>query len=221
MSAFLALIARDLKLTWRQGGGAGAALGFMLTVIGLVPLAIGPDQNLLQRLAPGLLWLTLLLSVLLTADRIFQQDYEDGSLDILAMADLPLELVALAKALAHWLTTSLPLAVMAPLLGFLLNLAPDGMVPLAAGMMLGSLGLSLIAGLGGAITVGLRRGGLLAALLILPLYVPFLIFGISAATAYAGPSGAGSSLTVLAALALAALAVQPFAAAAALRAYLR
>ena len=221
MSAFLALIARDLKLTWRQGGGAGAALGFMLTVIGLVPLAIGPDQNLLQRLAPGLLWLTLLLSVLLTADRIFQQDYEDGSLDILAMGDLPLELVALAKAFAHWLTTSLPLAVMAPLLGFLLNLAPQGIWPLAAGMMLGSLALSLIAALGGAVTVGLRRGGLLAALLILPLYVPVLIFGISAATAYVGPSGSSASLVVLAALALAALAVQPFAAAAALRAYLR
>jgi heme exporter protein B len=221
MRAFLAIISRDLILTWRQGGGAGTALGFVLTVIALVPLAIGPDQNLLQRLAPGILWITLLLSVLLTSDRIFQQDYEDGTLDILAMGGLPLEAVALAKALGHWLTTGLPLAILAPLLGFLLNLHGSGLMPLLYGMLLGSLSLSLIAAMGGAITVGLRRGGLLAALLILPLYVPVLIFGISAATAHAGPSGATSSLLVLVAVALVSLAAQPFAAAAALKSYLR
>ncbi|HLF21187.1 MAG TPA: heme exporter protein CcmB, partial [Aestuariivirga sp.] len=121
MNPIWALIRRDLTLSLRQGGGAGTAFGFFLTVVVLLPLGLGPDQALLQRIAPGALWIALLLSVLLSADRIFQQDYEDGSLDILAMAPLPLELASLAKAIAHWLTASLPLAVAAPLLGFLIN----------------------------------------------------------------------------------------------------
>jgi heme exporter protein B len=217
----LALLRRDLALAFRQGGGVGTALGFFLTVVVLLPIGLGPDQALLQRLAPGALWIALLLAVLLSADRIFQQDYEDGSLDLMAMAPAPLELTALVKALAHWLSTSLPLAIAAPLLGFLLNLDPMVIGPLAAAMGLGSIALSLLASIGAAVTVGLRRGGLLVSLLVLPLYVPILIFGVSASTARgAGPDIATPSLLILAALALASLVLAPIAAAAALRSYL-
>lgn len=221
MNAFLALLKRDMKLGLRQGGGAGAAAGFMLSVLVLVPLALGPDQNLLTRIAPGIMWLSLLLAVLLTAERIFQQDFEDGTVDALVGASLPLELSVLAKALTHWIVVGLPLAIMAPFLGILINIDVARLPVLLAAMGLGSLALSMLASIGGAVTAGLRRGGLLVALLILPLYVPVLIFGLSATLSETGPGGSGSSLVVLAAVALLSLAVQPLAAAAALRAYLR
>ena len=136
MKLILALIRRDLMLSYRQGGGAGSALGFFLAVVVLLPIGIGPDQQLLARIAPGALWISLLLSVLLSADRIYQQDYEDGSLDIMTMGPVPFEMVALAKSVAHWLSTSLPLAIAAPLLGFLLNLDPATILPLGIAMML-------------------------------------------------------------------------------------
>lgn len=213
------LLARDLTLAARQGGGVGTAVGFFLTVLVLLPIGIGPDQFTLQRLAPGILWITLLLSVLLSADRIFQQDYEDGSLEIMTMASLPLELVVLAKTLAHWLSTSLPLAIAAPFLGVLLNLKTQTIWPLLVAMMLGSVALSLIAGIGASLTLDLRRGGLLISILVLPLYVPVLVFGISASTGT--PDIATPSLLILSAIALASLVLAPLAAAAALRAYLK
>ncbi len=221
MGSFRAVLARDMKLAIRQGGGAGAALAFILAFLVLVPLALGPDQVTLARLAPGLLWLALLLAVLLTAERIFQQDFEDGTLDVLSTARLPLELICLAKALAHWLTVGLPLAVLAPPLGILLNLDPSNMLPLFLAMLTGSVAMSLLAAVGGAITAGLRRGGLLVPLLILPLYVPVLIFGLSASTGTLGPSGITPALILLVAVALLALVIQPWACAAALRAYFR
>jgi heme exporter protein B len=221
IAAFLALLRRDIRLGWRQGGGAAAALSFVLSVLVLVPLAIGPDQNLLQRLAPGIMWLTLLLAVLLTAERIFQQDYEDGTLDALVSAPLPLELIVGGKALAHWLTVGLPLALLLPGLAIMLNISTTAIPVLLAAMILGSLSLSLLASIGGALTSGLRRGGLLVNLLILPLCVPVLVFGVSASLAEATPQGSGASLIVVGAVALLALAIQPWAAAAALRAYLR
>jgi heme exporter protein B len=221
MTAFLAILKRDIILGLRQGGGAGAALAFMLGVLVLIPLAVGPDQNLLRKLAPGIMWLSLLLAVLLTAERIFQLDYEDGTLDALMGVTLPLELVTLAKALAHWLSVSLPLAVLAPLLGILINIDAAEIPLLMLAMALGSLALSLLAAVGGAVAAGLRRGGLLVALLILPLYVPVLVFGLSATLAQTGPSGASSSLLVLAAITLITLVLQPWASAAALRAYLK
>lgn len=221
MTSFLAVLKRDLTLGLRQGGGAGAAISFMLSVLVLIPLSIGPDQNLLQRLAPGIMWLALLLAVLLTSEKIFQQDYEDGTLDALMTIDLPLELVTLAKALAHWLAVGLPLAIAAPLLGILLNINVSVIPVLMLSMVMGSLALSMLAAVGGAITAGLRRGGLLVSLLILPLYVPVLVFGVSATTAATGPEGSSSSLLVLTALVLVTLVVQPWASAAALRAYLK
>ena len=221
MSLMLALIRRDLTLSMRQGGGAGTALGFFLTVVVLLPIGIGPDQALLARIAPGALWIALLLSVLLSADRIFQQDYEDGSLDIMTMGPVPFEMVALAKAVAHWLSTSLPLAVAAPLLGFLVNLEAAAILPMSVAMVLGSVALSLLASIGAAVTVGLRRGGLLVSLLVLPLYVPVLIFGLSASAPDAAPGLATTALLILAAIALASLVLCPLASAAALRSYLK
>jgi len=213
-----ALVRRDLMLATRQGGGAGTAIGFFVTVIVLLPLGLGPDQSLLQRIAPGALWIALLLSVLLSAERIFQSDYEDGSLDAMALGVVPLELVVLAKAAAHWLITALPLAVAAPFFGFLINLDPLAILPLSLAMIIGSIALSLLAALGAAITVALRRGGLLVSLLILPFYVPCLIFGVAASSL---SDLVTPSLLMLTALALASLVLIPVAAAAALRAYLK
>lgn len=221
MKLILALIKRDLTLAMRQGGGVGTALGFFLTVVVLLPIGIGPDQALLARIAPGALWISLLLSVLLSADRIFQQDYEDGSLDIMTMGPVPFEMVALAKAVAHWLSTSLPLAIAAPILGFLVNLEPTAILPLAVAMVVGSIALSLLAAIGAAVTVGLRRGGLLVSILVLPLYVPVLIFGLSASQPGAAPGLTTASLLILGAIALVSLVVSPLASAAALRSYLK
>lgn len=221
MTAFRTILARDITLAFAQGGGAAQALSFILAFLVMVPLAIGPDQATLARLAPGLLWLALLLAVLLTAERIFQQDYEDGTLDQLHGLALPLELICLAKALAHWLTVGLPLAIACPFLGVFLNLDLVLLLPLLAAMTLGSMALSLIAAIAGAVTAGLRRGGLLVPVLILPLYVPVLIFGLAASTGQMSPSGAGPAFAVLAAIVLIMLAVQPWASAAALRAYFR
>ncbi len=219
--AALALIKRDVLLARKQGGGLGAALGFILAVMVLVPLAIGPDQILLQRIAPGMMWLALLLAVLLTSDRMFQQDFEDGSLDVMAMGHLPFELVTLVKALAHWLTISLPLALITPPLGLLLNIDLSQLPILWATMILGSLALSMLASIGGAVTAGLRRGGLLVSLLILPLYVPVLIFGVAAATASLGATSSTPALIVLSAITLMSVVVTPWASATALKAYLR
>ncbi len=221
LTAMQALLKRDIALARAQDGGLGAALGFILAVMVLVPLALGPDQSLLQRIAPGIMWLALLLSVLLTADRMFQQDFDDGSLDIMTMGRLPFELVTLTKALAHWLTVSLPLAIITPPLGLLLNIDTSQLSILWLSMMTGSLALSLLACIGGAVTAGLRRGGLLVSLLILPLYVPVLIFGVAASTANLGPSSALPPLLVLGAITLMSFVVAPWASAAALRAYLR
>lgn len=221
-SAFKAILARDFTLAIRQGGGIGTAIGFFLTVIVLLPLGLGPDQQLLQRIAPGALWIALLLSVLLSADRLYQADHDDGSLEIMALSSTPLEVVVLAKACIHWLTSGLPLAIAAPMLGFLLNLDPALVLPLGAAMVTGSLALSLLASLGAAITVGLRQGGLLVSLLILPLYVPVMIFGVLASSgAQSGIDNTGAALTILLAIVLTALVVTPFASAAALRSYMR
>ena len=209
-----ALLWRDIALARKQGGGLGAALSFILAVVVLVPLAIGPDLVLLQRLAAGMMWLALLLAVLLTADRIFQHDLEDGSLDLMTMSPVPFELITLTKALAHWLMVSLPLAIIAPPLGLMLNLDINALPILWLAMITGSLALSLLASLGGAITAGLRRGGLLVSILILPLYIPVLIFGVSATTMTMGPQSAWPSLLILLAITLLCLAIVPLACAA-------
>lgn len=221
MTSFWALVCRDLRLAVREGGAIGTALGFFVIVVSLMPLGLGPDLNLLARIAPGVLWIALLLAALLSLNRIFEADYDDGTLDVLATGRLPLELVAAAKSLAHWLTTGLPLALCAPLLGVLLNLDIDAYPILIATTLLGTPAVSYLGAIGAALTVKARRGGLLLALVVLPLYVPTLIFGISAIAAIAGPGGSGSSLMILAAVSLMAIVIGPIASAAALRVQLQ
>ena len=222
--AFLALLLRDLRLAARLGGGGGMAVFFFLVVVAIVPLGIGPDKALLSLIAPGMLWVALLLAALLTLDRLFQADFEDGSLDLLSMGVLPLELVAVAKALGHWLTTGLPLVVAAPLLGLLLNLPVASFPALLLAMLVGTPALSFLGAIGAALTVGVRRGGLLASLLVLPFYIPVLIFGVGAAeaafTGFEGDAGF-QSLLFLGAVTLGSFVLGPVGAAAALRANLR
>ena len=217
MTSFWALVRRDLKLAVREGGAIGTALGFFLVVVSLMPLGLGPDLNLLARIAAGILWIALLLAALLSLNRIFEADYEDGTLDVLATGRLPLELVAAAKALAHWITTGIPLALLAPVLGILLNLDIRSYPILVATTLAGTPAVSFLGAIGAALTVKARRGGLLLALVVLPLYVPTLIFGISAVGATMGPSGMGAAFLVLTAISLVAVVLGPIAAAAALR----
>jgi heme exporter protein B len=218
LAAFGELLRRDLALALREGGAIGTALGFYLIVVAILPLGLGPDLNLLSRIAPGVLWVALLLAALLSVGRIFEGDDEDGSLEAMALGTLPLELVAAAKSLAHWISTGIPLALMAPLLGLLLNMQLEVYPVLVATMLVGTPAISFIGAIGGALTLRARRGGLLLALLVLPLYVPTLIFGISAiSAAVIGPSGFVASFLILAAISLMALVLGPLAAAAALR----
>ena len=222
MNAVLALLARDVRLAWREGGAIGVALGFYLVVVAITPFGLGPDLNLLARIAPGMLWVALLLAALLSADRIFHNDYEDGTLDVLADGPLPLPLLAAVKSLAHWITTGVPLALLAPVLGLLLNLPLDAMPLLVLAMLAGTPAVSFVAGIGASLTLGLRRSGLLLALLVLPLYVPVLIFGVSTVSAaVVGPGSPWPPFLMLCALSLASIVLAPLAAAAALRTALR
>ena len=217
MRSFSALVRRDLRLAAREGGAIGTALGFFLVVVSLMPLGLGPDLNLLARIAAGVLWIALLLAALLSLGRIFEADYEDGTLDVLTTGQLPLELVAAAKSLAHWITTGIPLALLAPVLGILLNLDLNSYPILVATTLAGTPAVSFLGAIGAALTVKARRGGLLLALIVLPLYIPTLIFGISAVSATAGINGVGASFLILLAISLVAVVLGPVAAAAALR----
>jgi heme exporter protein B len=221
MSAFAVLLGRELAIAVRQGGALGTALGFYVIIVALMPLGLGPDLALLTRIAPGVLWIGFLLSALLSLARLFEGDDEDGTLEVLATGPLPLEAVAGAKAIAHWVSTGLPLVVMAPALGLLLNLEIAAYPALMATLLVGTPAVSLLGSIGAALTLRARRGGLLLALLVLPLYVPTLIFGISAISAVVTPPGSfWASLAILAAISLASLVLAPLAAAAALRAQL-
>ena len=218
MSAFGALLVRDIRLATRAGGGALMGALFFLVVVTLVPFAIGPDLALLGRIGPSILWLGALLASLLALDRLFASDFEDGSLDVLMTGPLPLELAVAAKAFAHWLTTGLPLVVIAPVLGLLLNIEGGAMGAVALTLLAGTPALTFIGLIGAALSVTLRRGGLLLAVVVMPLTVPVLIFGVAATNAaVSGPVPFGPPFTILCALSLMGLVVGPFAAAAALR----
>lgn len=215
MRPFLALLRRDLRLAIRQGSAAGTVLGFYLVAVSIIPLGLGPDLNLLSRIAPGILWISFLLSAVLSVDALFQEDRDDGSLDALVLGPLPTELIAASKSLAHWVTTCIPLIVVTPVAGLLLNIEVTAVPKLLATLTIGTFGISFIAGAGAALTLGLRRGALLLPLLILPLFTPFLIFGVGA---MADVSGAfEQSILLLSALSLFSVAAMPFAAALALR----
>ena len=217
----IALLRRDLALAVRAGGGFGLALVFFLIVVTLVPFAVGPGQVQLAAIAPGILWLGALLACLLSLDRILALDYEDGALELIATAPLPLEAVAAVKALAHWLTTGLPLVLVAPVLGILLNLPGPGYLWVVVSLAIGTPALSAIGTFGTALTVGLKRGGLLLSLIVLPLYVPTLIFGAEVARRGAQGQSLETPLMLLAGITLASVALLPFASAAALGVNLR
>ena len=217
----IALFIRDLRLAVRAGGGFGLGLAFFLIVVVLVPFGVGPQTDLLARIAPGVLWIGALLACLLSLDRIFALDWEDGSLDLLATAPVPLEALVSLKGGAHWLVTGLPLVLAAPVLAVLLNLPVPGFMPLFLSLLLGTPALSVIGTFGAALTVGIKRGGLLLSLLVLPLYVPTLIFGAEVARRGAQGLDYGTPLAMLAGITCGAFALLPFASAAVLRVNLR
>jgi heme exporter protein B len=218
MSPLAAIFLRDTRLAVRVGGGGGIGVLFFLLVVVLMPFAIGPDLALLARIGPAILWLGALLASLLTLDRLFAADHEDGSLDLIVMSSTPLELTIAAKALAHWFTTGLPLVIVVPLLGLFMNLDGRASAAVSLTLLVGTPALTFIGVIGASLSVALRRGGLLLAVLVLPLTIPVLIFGVSASNAaIVGPLPFGTPFTILCALSLVSLVVGIFAAAAALR----
>ena len=217
----IALLIRDLRLAMRAGGGFGLGLAFFLLVAVIVPLGVGPDPATLAKIAPGILWVGALLSCLLSLDRIFALDFEDGSLDLLATSPMPLEGVVAIKCLAHWLVTGLPLVLVAPILAVLLNLPMAGYGWLVVSLAFGTPALSVLGAFGAALTVGLKRGGLLMSLLVLPLYIPTLIFGAEVVKRGAQGLAVGTPLALLAGITAGAVALLPFASAAAIRVNLR
>ena len=216
--AIAALFLREWRIARRIGGGASTGAVFFLILVALMPFAIGPDLNLLSRIGPAILWIATLLATLLGLDRLFQSDEEDGALDLFVHARLPLEIVVLVKCTAHWTASALTLIILSPLFGLMLALDAKALLLVAASLIVGTPALTLIGAIGAALTVSLRRGGLLMAVLVLPLTIPVLIFGVGAASAASGGAAPfAMPFLVLCALSLAALAGAPFAAAAALR----
>ena len=216
-----ALLLLDLKLAFRAGGGFGLGLAFFLIVVVLVPFGVGPETALLSRIAAGILWVGALLACLLSLDRLFALDWEDGSLDLLATTPLPLEAVTVSKAIAHWITTGLPLVVASPVFGLLLGLPQSGYLFVVASLLIGTPALSFIGTFGAALTVGIKRGGLLLSLLVLPLYVPTLIFGAEVARRGTEGLAVQTPLLMLAGITFGSMALLPFVSALALRINLR
>jgi len=217
MRAFLGLIRQDLRLGIRQGGDIGLVLGFFVLAVILFPFGIGPEPELLRRVAAGIVWVAALLAAVLSLDRLFAADYADGGLDLIALSAMPLELAVLAKAAAHWLTTGLPLVIVSPLLAILVDLDPAALPSLVVGLLLGTPAMSLVGAIAAALSLGARRPGVLTTLVVLPLYLPPLIFGTGAVEASLTAEGARAHLLLLAALTVAAVPLAPLAAAAALR----
>ena len=217
MTAFFSLLKRDLKLAFRQGSDSVMVIVFFIVVVVLFPLSIGPEQKILARISAGVIWVAALLAAMLSMDRLFAADYEDGSLDLLIISPHPTEILVLAKVLAHWLTTGLPLIIVSPLLGIFLYLQADGFWVMIMSLLLGTPVLSLIGAIGAALTLGARRSGVLISLLILPLFIPVLIFGVSAVDAALMGLPTRPQLFILGAFLLFAAALSPWASAAALR----
>jgi len=217
MRAFCGLIRQDLRLGMRQGGDIGLVLGFFVLAVILFPFGIGPEPELLRRVAAGIVWVAALLAAVLSLDRLFAADYADGGLDQIALSAMPLEMAVLAKSAAHWLTTGLPLVIVSPLLALLVDLDPAALPSLVLGLLLGTPAMSLVGAIAAGLSLGARRPGVLITLLVLPLYLPPLIFGTGAVEASLAAEGARAHLLLLAALTVAAVPLAPLAAAAALR----
>jgi len=217
MSRFMSIIRRDLHLAMRQGMDSLMVVAFFVIAVVLFPFGVGPEPNILARIAPGVIWVAALLSSMLSLERLFQADFEDGSLELLALQPVALEITVMAKVCVHWLTTGLPLIIAAPLLAVLMNLPEDGFRVLLIALLLGTSTLSLIGAIGAALILGSRRGGILLSLLVLPLYIPVLIFGVSAVDAAVGGFSDKPQLLILSGLLVAALALCPWAGATAVR----
>jgi heme exporter protein B len=217
MAAFLGLLRRDIRLSLRQGGELGLVLGFFVLTVLLFPFGVGPEPQVLGRIAAGIIWAAALLAAVVSLDRLFAADYADGGLDLIALSPLPLEAAVLAKVTAHWLTTGLPLTLLSPLLAVLVDLDPVAIPMLMLSLLLGTPTLSLLGAIAAALTLGARRAGVLVALLVLPLYLPPLIFGTAAVEAVLTGQSARGDLLLLGALTLVALPLAPWATAAALR----
>ncbi len=217
MRGFTDTLRRELRLALRQGGDSLLVVMFFVLVVVLFPLGAGPEPGILSRIGAGIIWVSALLAAMLSMDRLYQSDFEDGSLELLVLSPAPLEIIVLAKAAAHWLTTGLPLIVASPLLGLLLNLEAEGSAVMLVSLTLGTPALSLVGAIGAALVLGARRGGVLISLLILPLFIPILIFGVGAVDAALLELTYRPQLMVLGALLLLAAAFSPWAAAAAVR----
>lgn len=221
MRIFRHMVMRDLRLALRQGTDVAMVVSFFVITVTLFPLGVGPEPNILARIAAGVVWVTALLAVMLSLERMFQSDYEDGSIDLLLLTPAPLELIVLAKVAAHWLLTGFPLILTAPILAALMNMPGEGYVTLIAAMAVGTPTLSLVGAVGAALTLGARRGGVLISLLVLPLYIPILIFAVAAVDASITDLSTRPHLLILGAMLAAAMPLAPWAAAAALRHSLR
>lgn len=217
MAALFAIFRRDLRLALRHSGDSALVLGFFVLAVVLFPFGVGPEPQILGRVAAGILWVAALLAALLSLDRLFQADYEDGGLDLIILSPAPLELAVLAKCAAHWVATGLPLAVASPLLALVVNLDARAIPTLVVSLLLGTPALSLIGSVAAALILGARRQGVLLSVLVLPLYVPPLVFGAAAVEASAFGTGPRADLLILGALSLGALPLGPWASAAALR----
>jgi heme exporter protein B len=217
MSALIAILRRDLRLALRQGADSVMVVAFFIVTTTLFPFGVGPEANILARIASGVIWVSALLAAMLSLERVFQTDYEDGTLELLSLSPVPLELVVLGKVIAHWLTTGLPLIIAAPLMAVMLNMNEAGFGTLMLAMLIGTPALSLIGAIGAALILGARRGGVLVSLLVLPLYIPVLIFGAGAVEASLLGLPAGEHLQIMGAILLLTLGLAPFAAARAVR----
>ena len=217
LQVFFSLIRRELLLAIRHGADSCMIVSFFLIVVILFLLGVGPEPGILSRISVGIIWVSALLSVMLSMDRLFQPDYEDGSLDLLILSSLPLELIVLAKIVSHWLTTGFPLIIISPLLALFLNMGTPGYSTLLIALVLGTPTLSLVGAIGAALILGARRSGVLLSVLILPLFIPILIFGVSAVDATLTNLSSKPPLLILGALFLTALVLCPWASAAALR----
>lgn len=217
MAAFVGLFRRDLRSAFRQTGDSGLVLAFFVLAVVLFPFGVGPEREILARVAAGILWVAALLAALLSLDRLFQPDYEDGGLDLIAMSPLPLEFAVLAKCAAHWVATGLPLTLLSPALALIVDLDPRAVPTLVLSLLIGTPALSLIGSVAAALTLGARRQGALLSLLVLPLYIPTLIFGAGAVEASVVAAGPRADLLLLGAFTAAALPLCAWASAAALR----
>lgn len=205
MNGFCTILKRDLRLATRQGIDSMTIIMFFVLIVVIIPFGVGPEPNILARISSGVIWVAALLASTLSLERLFQIDYEDGSLELLSLSSTALEVIVLAKVTAHWLTTGLPLIITAPLLAVLLNMNKEGFFVLILALVMGTPSLSLIGAMGAALILGARRGGVLLALIILPLYLPVLIFGVSAVDAIINGFEAKAQLLILGAFFMAAL----------------